>query len=396
MKTTTDSTRIAILIRTDYGFGREVIRGIMSFARTQPTWIIRRESPKASIVPWLLQWKPHGLISHIEDTELLEALRPFQSLWIDLTTRYPGDEAPPIWQDDRKVGQIAAEYFFAKGYRHFAYVGFRVHKYSIERQMGMEAAAKKLGGKCELFLREELPAAPTAKRDWTTDRSQLVAWLLSLPKPVGILACHDVAGAEIIEACQECGLSVPEQVAVMGVEDDDLLCFTTQPHLSSVRMPNESIGFHTAEHMHRVITGKKPRRITLPPIGVITRGSSDLVATEDRVVSAALKFIHAHLHEPIRVESVLENVTVSQSVLERRFREVLGRTPLAEIRRLRIERAKLLLADTNLPMSRIAEQCGFNSTVRFSMVFHELAGVTPTGYREAMSPGMPKNSRRKT
>ena len=396
MRIAADTTRIAILIRTDYGFGREIIRGIMSFARTQPSWVIRRESPKTSIVPWLMQWQPHGLISHIEDMEMLEKLRPLTAPWIDLTTRYPGDEPPPIWQDDRKVGQIVAEYFYAKGHRHFAYVGFRVHKYSIERQTGFDIAVAKLGGHCDLFLREELPAQPTAKHDWTTDRKRLIAWLIALPKPVGILACHDVAGAEIIEACEQCGLSVPEQVAVVGVEDDDLLCFTTQPHLSSVRMPNESIGFRSAEHLHRVLTGKKPRKIILPPIGVVTRGSSDLVAVEDRVVSSALKFIHAHLHEPIRVESVLEKVPVSQSVLERRFREVLGRTPLAEIRRLRIERAKLLLADTKLPMTRIAEQCGFNSTVRFSMVFHELAGVTPTGYREAMAPTSAKTSRRKT
>ena len=380
------STRIAILVSPAHGFGRELIQGIIAFARTQPNWSVRRETPSVEVVPWLRKWKPHGLITHVESIRLLRSLRTLDAEWLDLT-RHSETLAPPaVWQDDAQVGRLVAEYFHSNGYREYAFVGYRQHQYSVDRQQGFANLVASKGGNCHLMLRHEMQSRPTPRRDWTTEQRLLSHWLLSLPKPVGLMACHDALGAEIVEVCEQSGIEVPEQVAVVGVEDDDLICYTTHPNLSSVRMPNESIGWHAARYMERKLAGKKPRPIVLPPIGVVTRGSSDRVASSDPVVAKALTYMREHIDKPYRVESVLEHVQVSQSLLERRFRAALGRTPLTEIRRLRTERAKLLLAETQLPMTQIARLCGFNSTVRFSTVFRELAGRTPSAYRQSLSP----------
>ena len=379
--------RIAILIATEFGFGREVIRGIMAFATTQPTWILRRGNATIESLPWLREWKPDAVISHIDDAAFLKAIRRMSMPLLDLATRFTGDEKPAVWQDDRAAGCITARYFHAKGFRDLAYIGYKGHGYSTERQAGFETQAAELKVRCHLLLRDPASARATAGKSWKARQGQLADWLQALPKPIGIMACHDGVGAELIDACRTASIAVPEEVAIVGVEDDDLICFTTQPHLSSVRMPNEAIGYHAALHIDSLLTGRAMSPVVLQPVGVITRESSDLVATEDLIVSQAVKFIQANLSEPIQVETVLEELGVSQSQLERRFRAVLGRTPLAEIRRQRIEHAKLLLAETKLPMTRIAQLCGFNSAVRFSMVFRELTDQTPTAFREALSPG---------
>lgn len=378
--------RIAILIATEHGFGREVIRGIMAFATTQPSWVLRRGNATLQSMPWLREWKPDAMISHIDSADAFKAIRGLHVPLLDLATRFTGDAIPPVWQDDRAAGRITARYFHAKGFRDLAFVGYKGHGYSTERQAGFEAQANELEVRCHLFLRDASSGRSNSGKNWAARQRLLTDWLSALPKPIGIMACHDGVGAELIDACRSAGIAVPEDVAIVGVEDDDLICFTTQPHLSSVRMPNEAIGYHAALHIDSLLTGRPTEQVILQPVGVITRESSDLVATEDLIVSQAVKFIQANLSEPIQVETVLEELGVSQSQLERRFRAVLGRSPLAEIRRQRIEHAKLLLAETRLPMTRIAQLCGFNSAVRFSMVFRELAGQTPSAYREALSP----------
>jgi LacI family transcriptional regulator len=214
---------------------------------------------------------------------------------------------------------------------------------------------------------------------------RLRRWLQALAKPVGIFAGHDVWALQVVEACRFAGLRVPEDIAVVGVDNDDLLCELARPSLSSVIVPAERVGYEAAALLDRLLAGQQPPRqpVFIPPPGVVSRQSSDVLAIEDPVVAQAVRFLRDSAHLPLRVADVLRAVPVSRRALERRFQAVFERGLAAEIRRLRIDKARQLLAESDLPMNRIAERSGFSSQYQLSRAFRREVGTTPTAYRSA-------------
>jgi LacI family transcriptional regulator len=208
-------------------------------------------------------------------------------------------------------------------------------------------------------------------------------WVQRLPKPVGIFASTDIWGVQLAEVCRQTGLRVPEDVALVGVDNDDLLCEVARPSLSSIALPTERIGFEAAALLDRILARERPslRPRLLPPIGVVARQSSDVLALDDPEVAAAVRFIREHSHTSIGVKDVLRAVTISRRSLERRFQAALDRTVWEEIRRAHLERAKSLLAGTAMPMWAVAEQAGFSDPRQLSVVFRQETGLTPTAYR---------------
>ena len=197
------------------------------------------------------------------------------------------------------------------------------------------------------------------------------------------MACDDNRGREVLEACRAAGLRVPEEMAVVGVDNDELLCELADPPLSSVALNAEAGGYRAAALLDRMMRGRsrKPTRLTVEPLHVVTRRSTDIVALDDAVVASALHFIHDHAGRPIGIDDVVERVLISRRALEIRFKKVTGRTLLAELRRVRLERARRLLQETDLSLSRVAGAAGYSSESYLTQVFRQELGQTPARYR---------------
>ncbi|MBI3463024.1 MAG: substrate-binding domain-containing protein, partial [Planctomycetes bacterium] len=211
----------------------------------------------------------------------------------------------------------------------------------------------------------------------------LQRWVQSLPKPVGIFACHDIWGLQAVEACRLAELRVPEDVAIIGVDNDDLLCELARPSLSSIAVPTLRIGHEAAALLDRLLRGSRPPRqpILIPSSGIVARQSSDVLALRQPDVAAAVRYIRDHAHRPICVADVLREVAVGRRSLERQFRAVLNRGIWGEIRRVHLDRARELLATTAQSIAEVATQAGFTDLQQLSRVFRQETGLTPSAYR---------------
>jgi LacI family transcriptional regulator len=277
---------------------------------------------------------------------------------------------------------LAARHLGERGFSQFGFVGHPHHVYSTEREDGFRQGLAAAGHTPACYHERPAPSYRRRGRLLVLNVS-LQRWLKGLPKPVGIFACHDVWALQVVEACRLTGLRVPEDVAVLGVDNDDLLCELARPSLSSIVVPADRIGYEAAALLERLLAGgRRPRRpLLVPPAGVVTRHSSEVLAIADPDVMAAVRYIRAHRHHPVRVEDVLREVAVSRRALERRFRAAFGRGLGEEIRHGHLERAADLLATTGLSVAEVADQAGFTSVHYLSRVFRHEMGVTPTAYR---------------
>jgi LacI family transcriptional regulator len=301
---------------------------------------------------------------------------------------------PRVGIDDHAVGAAAAAHFLERGFRHFAFVGHTDHAYSTRRERGF-AESLRMAGHSPACFREAGRFDPRG-RVWALD-PRLSRWVRALPKPVGLFACNDVWGCQLSEACRQSEVAVPEEVAILGVDNDDLLCELARPSLSSVAVPGEAIGFEAAALLDRMLSrgpgearpGTRKPPLLLPPRQVVTRRSSDILAVDDPYVAEALGVIRRRAGRAMSVDDVVDLVPLSRRSLERRFRSCLGRGVWEEIRRVQLERAKELLAGTELPMSAVAAAAGFSESKQLSVVFRQETRMTPTAFRRQTRPAGP-------
>jgi LacI family transcriptional regulator len=269
------------------------------------------------------------------------------------------------------------------GLRHFGYFADEDRSYDLNlRQQGFSEAVAKVAG----TIQEYVDTRPWCRTPWPQLQDRLGQWLEALPKPVGIGVSSDARAAFLLDVCRKRGLRIPEEVSVVGVGNDPITCECTRPTLSSVELGAARVGYAAAELLQQIIGGAAPpgQPILVPPLDIVARQSSDYRSIGDPLVADCLTFIRERIPKGVCLPDVLEMSRVSQRTLEMRFRKALGRTPAAEIRRLQVQRAKQLLADTNLPMSQVAGSCGFSNQVRFGIVFRRLEGQTPGEYRRRM------------
>jgi LacI family transcriptional regulator len=221
-------------------------------------------------------------------------------------------------------------------------------------------------------------------RKWINIQHELTAWLESLEKPVGLMAANDARARHVLEACRAIGLRVPEDVAVLGVDNDDVICELTDPPLSSIEHGAASLGYQAAALLDQLMNGKKPKHMStgVPPKEVVARRSTDILAIEDPEVAAAMAYLHENSCRPIRIADVVAAVQVSRSTLETKFKAVTGRTIHNEIRRLQIDSVRSLLATTDLPIKQIAAMAGFAHIHYMTTIFHQHTGWTPAEYRK--------------
>jgi LacI family transcriptional regulator len=284
-----------------------------------------------------------------------------------------------ICADSHGAGRVAAEHLFDKGFRHFAFCGYPGRHWSQWRQEGFCERLQESGLACDVYE----PPRRTNAMPWSREQPSLIAWLRSLPKPVGIMACNDIRGRQVIESCAAGELRVPDDVGVVGVDEDRLLCELANPPLSSVALNLERAGYQAAELLDGLMSGRirKPQRIPVQAMWVIPRRSTDVIAIEDRHVAMAVRFVRDHFQQPITVDDVVRAARVSRRSLEIRFQRSLARSVRQEIERGRLAWCKRLLVETNLSAEKIAAAAGFNSLSYMSSVFHREMGMTLTEYR---------------
>jgi len=294
-------------------------------------------------------------------------------------TSIPG--AANIVGDVEADGKMAAEHLLERGFKNFAYCGFSDDLWwSKARGESFEKTIGQAGYKVHFY---EQPKAK-AKRTWAKEQFILADWLKSLPKPTGLMACIDERSANVVEACKIAGLYIPEEVAVIGVDNDDLICDLSTPPLSSIALNDEMTGYNAAELLDKLMAGEKTTQqvITLSPTHVVTRQSTDTFAIDDPDVIEAVRFIHNNATEQILVDDVVNHVAMTRRTLQRRFHAVLGRTISDEIMHTRIELACKMLVETNQPISLIALNLGQADINHVSRWFKKLKGMTPLAYKK--------------
>jgi LacI family transcriptional regulator len=382
------SVRIGLVFSHTLAYCRGVLRGIKRYAEAAPHWAFLPVAPEPRAIRKLQSLNPAGVIAHLVSEELDTALTRLGAPLINVSGVLPRPSAPRVGVDDCLCGAVAAEHLLDRGLRHFAFIGHRDHGYSVRREAGFRDVIERSGAHLESYYEPGRRPFDPMGRLWAQDQA-IQQWIAGLTKPVGVFAPNDIWGVQIAEVCLQAGLQVPEEVAILGVDDDDLLCEFARPQLSSVALPTERIGYEAAAELDRMLKGARarPRPLLFPPLGVIARRSTEVLAVADQDVRAALHFIREQSHRAIRVTDLLREIAMSRRSLERRFRRVLGRSLLEEIRRAHVERARQLLAQTDLPLQAIAKRAGFTDAKRFSTVFREAVGVTPSAYRRQFRCG---------
>jgi LacI family transcriptional regulator len=282
-------------------------------------------------------------------------------------------ELPAVISDSAAIAQMAAAHLLERGFRHFAYCGDGRFAWSDRHGENFAAACARAGHECAVF--------PTAGAEQEQPRIQ--RWLGRLPRPVGIMACYDIRGQQVLDACRTLGLRVPDEVAVIGQHNDELLCELCDPPLSSVIPGARRAGHQAAALLDQLMRGRKPRRTVtaVAPLGVATRQSTDTVAVADPQLGAAVRYIRDHACEPLEIAAVARASGLSRTLLERRFREHLGVSPYEQALRHRIARAELLLSTTALSIAEVAERVGFSTVEHFSTTFTRRTGLSPAAAR---------------
>lgn len=378
--------KVALLIETSNAYARGLLRGVVAFIREHEPWSLylgehsRREQPPA----WLGDWQGDGIIARIETPAMAKALRRLKIPIVDVSAARLIPALPWIETDDAAFAQMAFDHLRERGFKRFAFCGDPRFNWSRWRAEHFQRAAAAAGEQCFIY-------APAKRfvRDEAALMEDLAQWLQQLPKPIGLMACYDIRGQQVLDACRRLNIAVPDEVAVIGVDNDELLCELSHPPLTSVIPNTQHTGYRAAALLGQLMSGRRmqPQTCLVPPLGIATRQSTDVVAVDDRSVALAMRFIREHACEGINMKDVLQAVPQSRRRLENQFRRFFGRTPHEEILRVQVEKAKHLLRQTDLALPEIAERAGFAHSEYLSVAFKRLAGLPPSQYRAGQRRG---------
>jgi LacI family transcriptional regulator len=407
-----ETPRVVLLMSPAPGYDRGVFRGIARYAQHYGPWRFlpfweQRGMEKAlplqidlkthrqnrgagkskSIAEALRQLEATGVIGRFLSPEVVEAIFALNmpTIGMDLSDEQLAESrfierVSEIRPDAQKVGRMAAEHLLERGFRRFAFCGHpKAPNWSRMRGKGFQDRLLESGFSCENY---DPPQSRSAIL-WNRESSYVIDWLQSLQKPVGVMACNDIRGRQVIDACSLAVIHVPNDVAVIGADEDLLLSELSYPPLSSVALNGEQGGYQAAELLHQMMTGqiKKPQRILVDPLWVVPRLSTDVLAVEDRDVASAVRFIRENARCPLQISEVVKHLSISRRSLEIRFHRSLGWSIREEIERVRIEFAKQLLAETDLPLWKIAENAGFSSKDHLNKAFSRVTKSSLAKYR---------------
>ncbi len=377
---------IALLIETSREYARGLLRGVARYHHEHGPWSIYLVPHGLDEPPptWLKHWNGDGILCRINSRRMADAVVATGIPAVDVRGALEDSPVPFVGLDNRPISRLGYEHLRQCGLKNFAFCGRpRGENPPQDFRCDYFVELVKLGGQiCEVF---PCPSIRARKWSWEREQEEIAHWLKKLRKPVGVMASNDDRGHQVLDSCRRAGLSVPHEVAVLGVDNDTNLCNLCTPPLSSIDTNASAVGYEASSLLIRMMRGEKaPRTPVLigTPKGLVRRQSTDMLAIDDTEVAKALRFIREHACQGIQVTDVLTQTKHSPSTLERRIKALFGRSLKSEITRVRLESAKLLLQETNLKISQIATRSGFNESKYFCEVFKTVEGVTPTLYRK--------------
>lgn len=381
-------SKVAVLIGTSEEVDRGLLLGILKYGKLHGPWwfsVFPTDFSALQRSDWH-RWEGDGIIAHIKTEKVAEQIvsRRLPTITIDLPDRFfeishSLCNGPEIRGNSEKVGVMAAEFFLEKRFTNFAFLGEASNiNWSKKRETTFASCLEEAGYDYFRF-------APSSKfsLESQAQRKRLGRWLESLPKPVGLFAANDTHACLALDACLDFGIRVPDDISLLGVDNDPIRCELTEPSLSSIARNHESAGYHAAQHLDLMMKGRKTERtvFSIEPTVVAERRSTVAINLDDSLVAKAVSFIGINSGLGMNVDSVVKYLQVSRRLLEQRFRKSLGRTVHDEIERVRMNKVKNMLLETNKTLCEIAEICSFSSEMYLSNVFHKRFGMTMGQFR---------------
>ncbi len=384
--------KIAVLFATAHQAYVQMLKGIEDYARQMPTWTLN-VNPEPFInlaAPSLDGWNGHGVIMRLMTKADVQTAKSLGLPVVNIGGVVRDTGMPSVNADQHAIGRSAAEHLLECGFRRFAYYGLKNTWYSEQRRDSFMERIAAAGCKCSVL---EVPNSVSRRQPWHIWLARLERWLKTLKPPVGMMAVHDVRASLAVNSCLNLGLRVPEDIGIVGVENNEIVCEFAQVRLSSVPTNNRQIGFEAAALLNSLMIGEPepPDTLLVQPKEVVRRDSTDIIAVEEPHVAAAARYIREHLQEDFSIDELKKITGISRRGFERLFKDSLGCTPLQYINRARVGLAKELLVDpAQLPMKQISRACGFSGTQHFRLVFQRIAGMSPADYRQANSTKLGK------
>lgn len=349
------------------------------------SYITSPESLAMSVVD-LRGWRGDGIIAALNTPSEAACVKQLDVPVVNISGTLAKTPVPRVSLDNGKVGQFAAEHLLERGFKAFAYYGLRDVAYSTVRQNGFNSRLEVAGARSVALL---MPPTYRAKGlQWRDQQRKLVKWLAGLPTPIGLFAVTDYRARQVLDACRQLGLRVPQQVAVIGVDNEEVICVHVDPQLTSVARDNDQEGYHAASILDQLIRGRKlePTEEMIPPLGVVARQSTDTVAFQDARLCQAIDYLNSHIADPISVQELASHVGVSRRWMEYAFRDALRESPYQYIRNKRLKLAQHLLeSEPATKIYQVAERTGFTSAKQLSMSFCQEFGQSPRDYQRARS-----------
>ncbi len=374
------SFHIGLAFSLSYEYARATMRGVISYARPSKPWAFQMLRPEGNGINAEDMRRCDGFVGTLVAPGVRAAVLATGKPAVNVSNGLKAEDIAYVGIDDVGVGRTAGDYFVKRGFRHFGFLGMsHADNYSLEREAGFREELQKSGLKVSAYIQWVVGRGGEKAMNF----QQVQEWLRTLPRPVAVFCANDMTAWMLAEVCRDGGIAVPEEVSILGVDNDTPFCTAAYPTLSSIATPGERIGFEAAAMLDRMLMGRgePPEAQRFPAKQVVTRHSSDTLALADGDVAMAVRFIRQHAGEQIGVEDVVAATQVARRSLERKFRAGLNCSPLDEIRRAHLERTRELLMNTDLTMPEIAGRSGFDSAVRMTTVFGEEMGMTPTQFR---------------
>ncbi|MGB7346829.1 MAG: DNA-binding transcriptional regulator [Pirellulaceae bacterium] len=378
--------RIALLVEASRAYGRELLRGVAYFARTQGDWsLLHQEMTLDSAMPeWMRQSRIDGVIARV-DTHNIESLRELRAPIVDVRCNKKFAGVPQVETDNQRVSELAFQHLWQRGFRRFAFCGFRFAAYSEARLCFFRKLVQQSNCPFDFYESKGHPGSKLTSLEeaGSAETERLSNWLTTLKRPTGLFVCNDIRGQQVLNLCRNVGIAVPDDIGVIGVDDDEATCLLCDPALSSVRPDAERVGFRACEILNAMLAGIQPKLDTefVAPKSVSERLSTNVVAVDDQELANVCRFIRQHACDGINVSDVTEITSLSRRQLERRFREELRRTPHEQITKTQIDRVKQLLRETEMTLEQIAPKAGYSHKESLSAVFKRETGLTPGDYR---------------
>jgi LacI family transcriptional regulator len=375
--------RVCLLVETSREYGRGILRGVIRYQQKHGPWSVYFKPQGLDTPPprWLSSWEGDGILARINDRRMARVVGAAGVPVVDLRNALPDLDIPTVAMDNLSVVRLGVDHLEEQGFRNFAFCGTPLgeNRNQDERAARFKALVEQRGHRCEVYA-----PGKTRGGGWEAEQRNIIQWLRSLPRPVAVMTCHDDRGLQVMDACLRAGLHVPEEVAILGVDNDPFLCNLSTPQLSSIDGNAERVGYEAAKLLASMMKGGgKPKKpILIEARGVVMRQSTVVTAVDDPHVAHACRLIREHTGKATGLDELLRKVPVSRSALFRRFKESLGRSPKKEMTRIRLQRARELLSYTTQPIEEVARNTFRTDAKHFITTFAKEVGQTPLQFRK--------------